>query len=108
MDLVEVRESNHAGALHLRRLLETRDSQKNADTGRLYTECTRRYEPVKLAIANIANDIPFYSRRDALEYVSVSSGTKRLAKRALSLDKLTPGASILREKGMSRIAGSSS
>jgi len=72
---------------------------------RLYTECTRRYEPVKLANAN---DIPFYSRRDALEYVSVSSGTKRLAKWALSLDTLTPGASILREKGMSRSAGSSS
>lgn len=86
---------------------ETHNSQKNAEkTGRLYTECTRRrYEPVKLAIAN---DIPSYSRRDALEYVSVSSGTKRLAKRALSLDTLTPGASILREKGMSRIAGSSS
>ena len=72
---------------------------------RLYTECTRRYEPVKLAIAN---DIPFYSRRDALEYVSLSTGTKRLAKRALSLDTLTPRASILREKGRSRIAGSSS
>jgi len=43
---------------------ETHNSQKNAEkTGRLYTECTRRYEPVKLAIAN---DIPFYSRRDAL------------------------------------------
>ena len=85
---------------------ETHNSQKNAEkTGRLYTECTRRYEPVKLANAN---DIPFYSRRDALEYVSVSSGTKRLAKWALSLDTLTPGASILREKGMSRSAGSSS
>ena len=36
---------------------ETHNSQKNAEkTGRLYTECTRRYEPVKLAIAN---DIPF-------------------------------------------------
>ena len=85
---------------------ETYDSQKTQiKTRRLYTECARRYGPVKLAIAN---DIPFYSRRDALEYVSVSSGTKRLAKRALSLDTRTPGPSILREKGMSRIAGSSS
>ena len=33
------------------------NSQKNAETtGRMYTECTRRDERVKLAIAN---DIPF-------------------------------------------------
>jgi hypothetical protein len=81
---------------------ETHNSQKKRRKNRsaVHGMCMA-LRTFKLALAN---DIPFYSKGDALEYVSVSSG----AKRALSLDTLTPGASILREKGMSRIAGSSS